>query len=128
MNHPIRKYVVLIFGLACLTACQNELWQNGSADGHVKIFARMRPSATTRTCVDGTATDGTVGILWTPGDNIGVYGTNGTANAVFASTNTGAAPEAVFSGNLKQERHRPTPTIPTVRTTHRRMSRPSKVT
>lgn len=101
MNYPIRKYVVLIFGLACLTACQDELWQNGSADGHVKILARMRPSATTRTCVDGTATDGTVGILWTPGDNIGVYGTNGTTNAVFASTNTSAAPEAVFSGNLK---------------------------
>lgn len=101
MNHPIRKYVVLIFGLACLTACQDELWQNGNADGHVKILARMHPSATTRTCVDGTATDGTVGILWTPGDNIGVYGTNGTTNAMFASTNTGAAPEAVFSGNLK---------------------------
>ena len=56
----------------------------------------------TRTCVGNSTADGTVGILWTPGDRIGVYGSDGTRNAQFVSTNTGAVAEAVFSGNLEQ--------------------------
>ena len=70
--------------------------------GNVDIVARMDGGIITRTCVGNSTDDGMVGILWTPGDCVGVYGTDGTRNALFASTNTGNVPEAIFSGDLKQ--------------------------
>lgn len=69
--------------------------------GRVEILARTGGQIQTRTCVGSTTADGTVGILWSPQDRIGVYGTKGTRNAVFSSTNTGSVPEALFSGNLQ---------------------------
>ena len=102
MSYPIRKYAALVIALACFASCQDESLLGGDAAGNVKILARMSGSTPTRTCVDGVTTDGSVGILWSPGDRIGVYGSAGTANALFVSSNTSAAPEAVFAGNLKQ--------------------------
>lgn len=101
MNYPIRKNVVVILGLVCLASCQDESFLGGDNTDNVKILARMGSSIATRTCVDGTTSDESVGILWSPGDHIGVYGTNGTANALFVSSNTSAAPEAIFTGSLK---------------------------
>lgn len=102
MSYPIRKYAALVIALACFASCQDESLLGGDAAGNVKILARMSGSTPTRTCVDGVTTDGSVGILWSPGDRIGVYGSAGTTNALFVSSNTSAAPEAVFAGNLKQ--------------------------
>lgn len=102
MNHLIRLYAAAAVCLLGLAACQDETLESGGAKGSVEILARMGDEMRTRTCVDGSTVDGAVGILWTPDDCIGVYGTDGTRNALFASTNTGNVPEAIFSGDLKQ--------------------------
>ena len=90
---------VCLLGLA---ACQEELLVAPGAKGTVEILARMDGEINTRTCVGSSTADGTVGILWMPGDRIGVYGEDGTQNAPFASANTGAVAEAIFTGNLQQ--------------------------
>ncbi len=90
---------VCLLGLA---ACQEELLVAPGAKGTVEILARMDGEINTRTCVGSSTADGTVGILWMPGDRIGVYGEDGTCNAPFASANTGAVAEAIFTGNLQQ--------------------------
>lgn len=102
MNHLIRLYAAAAVCLLGLAACQDEVLEGGGAKGCVEILARMGDEMRTRTCVDGSTADDAVGILWTPGDSIGVYGTDGTQNVPFVSTNTGAVAEAIFSGDLKQ--------------------------
>ena len=102
MNHLIRLYAAAAVCLLGLAACQDETLESGGAKGSVEILARMGDEMRTRTCVDGSTVDDAVGILWTPGDSIGVYGTDGTQNVPFVSTNTGAVAEAIFSGDLKQ--------------------------
>lgn len=102
MNHLIRLYAAAAVCLLGLAACQDEVLEGGGAKGCVEILARMGDEMRTRTCVDGSTVDDAVGILWTPGDSIGVYGTDGTQNVPFVSTNTGAVAEAIFSGDLKQ--------------------------
>lgn len=77
MSYPIRKYAALVIALACFVSCQDESLLGGDAAGNVKILARISGSIPTRTCVDGVTTDGSVGILWSPGDRIGVYGSAG---------------------------------------------------
>lgn len=94
--------IVALSCLFCLGACQDEMLVSEGAKGNVDIVARMDGGIITRTCVGNSTDDGMVGILWTPGDCVGVYGTDGTRNALFASTNTGNVPEAIFSGDLKQ--------------------------
>ncbi len=94
--------IVALSCLFCLSACQDEMLVSEGGKGNVDIVARMDGGIITRTCVGNSTDNGMVGILWTPGDCIGVYGTDGTRNALFTSTNTGSVPEAIFSGNLKQ--------------------------
>lgn len=98
----IYAVIVALSCLFCLGACQDEMLVSEGAKGNVDIVARMDGGIITRTCVGNSTDDGMVGILWTPGDCVGVYGTDGTRNALFASTNTGNVPEAIFSGDLKQ--------------------------
>lgn len=104
MYYFARIYAAII-ALSCLfglSACQDEMLVGEGGKGNVDIVARMDGEVSTRTCVGNSTDDGMVGILWTPGDCVGVYGTDGTRNALFASTNTGNVPEAIFSGDLKQ--------------------------
>lgn len=97
------KYFILPVALACFYGCVDEDFADHSGSQHnVEITARMDGEVSTRTCVGNSTDDGAVGILWTPDDCIGVYGTDGTRNALFTSTNTGNVPEAIFSGDLKQ--------------------------
>lgn len=97
------KYFILPVALACFYGCVDEDFADHSGSQHnVEITARMDGEVSTRTCVGSSTDDGAVGILWTPDDCIGVYGTDGTRNALFTSTNTGNVPEAIFSGDLKQ--------------------------
>ena len=90
----------LAASMVCLSACDDKLPVDG-AKGNVTILARIDDGVATRTCVGNSSDDGVVGIMWSPGDRIGVYGSAGTKNAMFASTNTGAVAEAAFSGDLK---------------------------
>lgn len=94
--------IVALSCLFCLSACRDEMLVSEGAKGNVDIVARMDGEVSTRTCVGNSTDDDMVGILWTPDDCIGVYGTDGTRNALFTSTNTGNVPEAIFSGDLKQ--------------------------
>lgn len=105
MMYNLARIYAAIIVLSCLfglSACQDEMLVDKEAKGNVDIVARMDGEVSTRTCVGNSTDDGMVGILWTPGDCIGVYGTDGTRNALFASTNMGNVPEAIFSGDLKQ--------------------------
>lgn len=94
--------IIALSCLFCLSACQDEMLVSEGGKGNVDIVARMDGGIITRTCVGNSTDDGMVGILWTPGDSIGVYGTDGTQNVTFVSTNTDAVAEAIFSGDLKQ--------------------------
>ena len=99
MKDLTKIYTVLALSLF-FGACQQEMLQENYPDGSITILARTDDGMQTRTCVDGSASGDTVGILWTPGDCIGVYGSEGTVNAKFASSSTGVVPEAEFSGTL----------------------------
>lgn len=89
--------------LACcmlgLGACQeNPLAERDVTARTVTILARTGGSIETRTCVDGSSPDGVTGILWSPGDRIGVYGSGNSKNCLFEAANTENAAEASFSG------------------------------
>ncbi|MGN0232338.1 MAG: hypothetical protein ACI4A8_09045 [Muribaculaceae bacterium] len=54
-----------------------------------------------RTCIDTKQySNGVTGLLWTPGDRLGVYGTAGTKNAAFTLTQTVNTSKGTFSGTL----------------------------
>lgn len=100
MKNSIKKYSILLCSLLGLAACQDEsLVQNGP-DGNVTILARMDDGIQTRTCVDNSSSGDASGILWSPKDQIGVYGDKGTKNALFEAANTGNVAEAEFNGTL----------------------------
>ena len=100
MKNNIKKYSILFCSLLGLAACQDEsLVQNGP-DGNVTILARMSDGMQTRTCVDNSSSGDAAGILWSPKDQIGVYGDKGTKNALFEATNTGNVAEAEFNGTM----------------------------
>lgn len=100
MKNSIKKYSIVLCCLMGLTACQDEsLVQNGP-DGNVSILARMDYGIQTRTCVDNSSSGDASGILWSPKDQIGVYGDKGTKNALFVASNTGNVAEAEFNGTL----------------------------
>lgn len=100
MKNSIKKYSILFCSLLGLVACQDEsLVQNGP-DGNVTILARMDDGIQTRTCVDNSSSGDASGILWSPKDQIGVYGDKGTKNALFEAANTGNVAEAEFNGTL----------------------------
>ena len=98
-----KHFVILPLALACLCGCTDEDFANhSSSQQNTEIVARMEAPVQSCTCVGNDTDESTVGILWTPGDRIGVYGSGGTRNALFSSTNTSTVAEAVFSGNLNQ--------------------------
>ena len=54
-----------------------------------------------RTCIDNNHYSGGVtGLLWTPGDQLGVYGTGSTKNAPFTLKQTEKTSKGTFSGTL----------------------------
>ena len=54
-----------------------------------------------RTCIDNNHYSGGVtGLLWTPGDQLGVYGTGSTKNAPFILKQTEKTSKGTFSGTL----------------------------
>lgn len=80
-----------------LFSCSDDetIWDDS---GHGQIVAKIEQSATTRTAV-GDAVDGTnaVGIVWTDGDEIGVFDASGTSQKRYAKVGQGAAPTASFA-------------------------------
>lgn len=100
MNYKIRHYAIIAGCLLGMISCLDEEPIANSSKGNVTILARMDDGMQTRTCVDNSSPDGVAGILWSPKDQIGVYGDKGTKNAMFESVHTGNVAEAEFNGTL----------------------------
>lgn len=77
---------------------KDELSYSESSEG--QIVARIAQPATTRTAV-GDAVDGTnaVGIVWTDGDEIGVFDASGTSQKRYAKVGQGNAATAAFAAS-----------------------------
>lgn len=77
---------------------KDELSYSESSEG--QIIARIAQPATTRTAV-GNAVDGTnaVGIVWTDGDEIGVFDASGASQKRYAKVGQGAAATASFAAS-----------------------------
>lgn len=94
-----KSYMVaaVVLAVQSLFSCSDDetIW-DGS--GHGQIVAKIEQSATTRTAV-GDAVDGTnaVGIVWTDGDEIGVFDASGTSQKRYTKVGQGAAPTASFA-------------------------------
>ena len=92
---------LLIAGAALVSCSENALEQDMNK-GNVEIIATIDNEGLTRSCIDPTVyKDNVTGLLWTPGDLLGVYGSNGTQNAKFENNSTVKAANATFAGTLK---------------------------
>ena len=100
MSYKIKHYAIIAGCLLGMISCQEEKLIKNSSNGNVTILARMDDGIQTRTCVDNSSSGDASGILWSPKDQIGVYGDKGTKNALFESANTGNVAEAEFNGTL----------------------------
>lgn len=100
MKHRLKFYSIVVCCVGALTACQEEAFEQVTSQGNVTILARMSGGMPTRTCVDPNSPADEAGILWSPKDTIGVFGSNGTKNALFQSTNTTNVAEAQFTGTM----------------------------
>ena len=96
-----KSFVIAAVVLAAqsLFSCSDDetVW-DGS--GHGQIVAKIEQSVTTRTAV-GDAVDGTnsVGIVWTDGDEIGVFDASGISQKLYAKVGQGAAATASFAAS-----------------------------
>lgn len=100
MSYRIKHYAIIAGCLLGMVSCQEEELIKNSSNGNVTILARMDNGIQTRTCVDNSSSGDASGILWSPKDQIGVYGDKGTKNALFEAANTGNVAEAEFNGTL----------------------------
>ena len=96
-----KSFVIAAVVLAAqsLFSCSDDetIWDGSS---HGQIVAKIEQSVTTRTAV-GDAVDGTnaVGIVWTDGDEIGVFDASGTSQKRYAKVGQGAAATASFAAS-----------------------------
>ena len=90
--------MLLIAGAALVSCSENALEQDMSK-GNVEIIATIDNEGLTRSCIDSTPYDRKTGILWTPDDCIGVFGST-TKNAMFTNTSKENAATTGFEGNL----------------------------
>lgn len=96
-----KSFVIAAVVLAAqsLFSCSNDetVWDGSS---HGQIVAKIEQSITTRTAV-GNAVDGTnaVGIVWTDGDEIGVFDESGTSQKRYAKVGQGTAATASFAAS-----------------------------
>lgn len=96
-----KSFVIAAVVLAAqsLFSCSDDetVWDG---TGHGQIVAKIEQSTLTRTAV-GDAVDGTnsVGIVWTDGDEIGVFDASGTSQKRYAKVGQGAAATASFAAS-----------------------------
>lgn len=102
---PIYLYFMAAASAYLMTGCADDAL-NGLDTGSRTITAVLvdDEESHTRTCVDVATYDNPefVGILWTPGDSIGVFSSS-TKNALFKNTSQGNARKTDFAGNLSGE-------------------------
>lgn len=92
--------MLLIAGVA-LVSCNEMNPDLNPVGGNVVITATIESAELTRSCIDPNQYSNNVtGLLWTPDDALGVYGTSGTKNAKFKNTASSNAKSTTFSGTL----------------------------
>ena len=87
-----------LLAAGCVEEQRHEPEQAGNAP---KIFAELSEEPQTRTSIDAAEADngGTLAVLWTPGDQLGVFST-GSANVLYINDEqTGNVPNASFSSS-----------------------------
>ena len=87
--------------LGFFASCSDGLEQ--TKDGRTVIYAELGDEALaqTKSCIDPTVySQNKVGLLWTSGDKLGVFGSAGSTNEEFTSSLSSAAATAAFSGTL----------------------------
>lgn len=92
-------FAAILLAAQILSSCSDEESAYIASD-HGQIVARIAQHPATRTAV-GDAVEGTnaVGIVWTDGDEIGVFDASGAAQKRYAKVGTGTAPTAAFSAS-----------------------------
>lgn len=96
-----KSYIVaaIVLAIQSLFSCSDDeaVWNSSS---HGQIVAKIEQSVTTRTAV-GNMVDGTnaVGIVWTDGDEIGVFDASGTSQKRYAKVGQGTAATASFAAS-----------------------------
>ena len=92
---------ILLLSGAVFVSCNGEALEPIRSRGNTAIIASVENDELTRTCIDPTVyKDNVTGLLWTPEDLLGVYGSNGTQNSKFKNTSTAKAANATFTGKL----------------------------
>ncbi|MCI6315100.1 MAG: fimbrillin family protein [Bacteroidales bacterium] len=98
----MRRLTILLLPLLVFFAsCSDRLEQ--AKDGRTVIYAELGDEslAQTKSCIDPTVySQNKVGLLWTSGDMLGVFGSAGSANVAFSNSLSSAAATAAFSGTL----------------------------
>ena len=92
---------MLLIAGAALASCNESALEPARSRGNAEIIASIENDELTRTCIDPTVyKDNVTGLLWTPEDLLGVYGSSGTLNAKFENTSTAKVANATFKGTL----------------------------
>ena len=92
---------MLLIAGAALASCNESALEPTRSRGNAEIIASIENDELTRTCIDPTVyKDNVTGLLWTPEDLLGVYGSSGTQNAKFENTSTAKAANATCTGKL----------------------------
>lgn len=92
---------MLLIAGAALASCNESALEPARSRGNAEIIASIENDELTRTCIDPTVyKDNVTGLLWTPEDLLGVYGSSGTQNAKFENTSSVKAANATFKGTL----------------------------
>ena len=98
----MRRLTILLLPLLLfLASCSDGLEQ--TKDGKTVIYAELGDEslAQTKSCIDPTVySQNKVGLMWTSGDKLGVFGSAGSTNEEFTSSLSSAAATAAFSGTL----------------------------
>lgn len=92
-------FAAILLAAQILSSCSDEESAYIASD-HGQIVARIAQPPATRTAV-GDAVEGTnaVGIVWTDGDEIGVFDATGATQKRYAKVGTGTAPTAAFAAS-----------------------------
>ncbi len=92
---------MLLLSGAVFVSCNGEALEPIRSRGNTAIIASVENDELTRTCIDPTVyKDNVTGLLWTPEDLLGVYGSSGTMNSKFENTSTAKAANTTFTGTL----------------------------
>ena len=87
--------------IGLFASCSDGLEQ--AKDGKTVIYAELGDEALaqTKSCIDPTVySQNKVGLLWTSGDMLGVFGSAGSANVAFSNSLSSPSMTAAFSGTL----------------------------